>query len=115
MKEQTIFDNKCIMNLNILIGENAADNWNIIDKADQNDIWFHLENKPSCHVLLCMDNKNIKEISKQTLKHCAILCKNGSKFGSHQNIGVIYTQRKNIKKGEDIGSVITKKTLRIII
>lgn len=48
----------------IIIGENAKDNWNIIDMADQNDIWFHINNIPSPHIILKSNGKKINEINK---------------------------------------------------
>ena len=27
-------------NIKIIVGENAKDNWEILDKANQNDIWL---------------------------------------------------------------------------
>lgn len=34
----------------VRIDKSAKDNWDMIDKADQNDLWFHLESFPSPHV-----------------------------------------------------------------
>ena len=28
-------------NITYILGENAQDNWNILDNSNQNDIWFH--------------------------------------------------------------------------
>jgi len=36
----------------ILLGENAQDNWDIID-FESNHIWLHLDSFPSCHVIIC--------------------------------------------------------------
>ena len=35
----------------ILIGKNAKENWDIIDMAEPDDIWFHLSYYPSCHLI----------------------------------------------------------------
>ena len=52
MKIFTIFD--CILkqDFEIIVGSSSQENWDIIDDSCQNDIWFHLENLPSCHVIL---------------------------------------------------------------
>lgn len=117
MKEETIFDNKSDKELNYYIGQNAKENWDIIDKSNQNDIWFHLSKFPSSHVILSIPKKvKLKDISKFTLIHCANKCKQYSKLkNSNQKIKVIYTEIKNIKKGKEIGSVFTKKEKYITI
>ena|ERR1700744_1475363 len=114
MKIQNIFDTKCEKELTIWIGTDAQDNWDIIDKASQFDYWFHLDDKPSCHVILRLPDKKTK-VNKQSLIHCAALCKENSKYKDHKKITVIYTEIKNISKGEDVGSVFTKRVNRIIV
>jgi predicted ribosome quality control (RQC) complex YloA/Tae2 family protein len=109
MKVTSVFDTKCNEELNILIGQNAQENWDIIDMANQYDYWFHLADKPSCHVILQLPSKK-SDINKQSLIHCAALCKENSKYATQKNIEVIYTERKNITKGDVAGSVLTKKT-----
>jgi predicted ribosome quality control (RQC) complex YloA/Tae2 family protein len=86
----------------IHIGKNAQNNWELIDRAQQNDIWFHIENEPSCHVII-ESNNNI--IPKNIIYKAALECKKHSKFKKLNNISIIYTPIHNIKKGIDIGSV----------
>lgn len=111
MKEERIFDNKSNTEMICWIGENAQDNWDIISKANQNDIWFHLANFPSCHVILRVpDNFTIKKVSKQTLINCASRCKLHSKFANMSGkIKIIYTEIKNVSKADKVGAVNTKK------
>jgi predicted ribosome quality control (RQC) complex YloA/Tae2 family protein len=113
MKTIKVYDQNYNDELEIKIGENAQDNWNIIDISSQNDLWFHLDNKPSPHVILIVPKK-IK-VHKQTILYCGMICKNNSKYNNNKNVSIIYTEIKNITKGEDIGSVITKKTNKIFI
>jgi predicted ribosome quality control (RQC) complex YloA/Tae2 family protein len=114
MKELKVHDTKCDQELKILIGENAKDNWKIIDLSSQFDIWFHVENHPSCHVILQLPDKNT-EYNKQSLIHCANLCKQNSKFKDLKKVTIIYTEIKNITKGKDPGSVILKKQASRIV
>jgi predicted ribosome quality control (RQC) complex YloA/Tae2 family protein len=95
------------------VGKNAQDNWDIIDESKPNDLWFHLENVSSCHVILSLpEGKTRKDISKQTIIHCAMECKKRSK----KNIGnIIFTDVANITKGDVVGSVQTNKVHRITI
>lgn len=92
----------------IRIGENAKDNWDIIDMSKQNDIWFHVSNHPSCHVILDTTPNKGKQPHKSVLNYCAALCKEGSKVKDAKNIKIIYTEIKNIKKGDKVGAVISK-------
>ena len=110
MKEGRIIDNKTNNEMIYWIGENAQDNWDLIDLADQNDLWFHLSNQPSAHIILRMNNLAIKKLSKQTLIHCAVECKMHSKFSNttKQRLHVIYTEIKNVSKAQNVGAVYTK-------
>jgi predicted ribosome quality control (RQC) complex YloA/Tae2 family protein len=114
MREEKVFDTKIQDNITIWIGQNAKDNWAIIDDANDYDIWFHLEDYPSSHIILRIPDKDTI-INKQTLFHCAVLCKKNSKYSDQKNISVIYTEIRNIVKGIDIGSVTTKKTKKMKI
>jgi Predicted RNA-binding protein homologous to eukaryotic snRNP len=118
MKKGQVKDSVNDIELTFWIGKNAQNNWDIIDQADKNDIWFHLSDYPSAHVILRNSEKNltIKDISKQTLKECAIHCKLNSKMrNSNHDLSVIYTEIKNVKKADKIGAVHTKNTKNIKI
>jgi predicted ribosome quality control (RQC) complex YloA/Tae2 family protein len=99
----------------MIIGKNAQDNWDIIKKANPNDIWFHVEYYPSGHVILQNPNKlEIENIPPEVIIECCRKCKSrGSKCRSFNNVSVCYTQIKNVKFGKDIGSVYTSHTSSI--
>jgi predicted ribosome quality control (RQC) complex YloA/Tae2 family protein len=115
MKNLTIFDSLLKKDFEIIVGISAKENWDIIDDSCQNDIWFHLEDLPSCHVILKTLNIKLKEFNKQTFIHCASICKENSKYKSHKNIEVIFTLVKNLKKTEPVGSVIATNTKSIYL
>jgi predicted ribosome quality control (RQC) complex YloA/Tae2 family protein len=121
MKIESIFDSKIGQDVFYWVGQHAQDNWDMLDKAEQNDIWFHLDNCPSSHVILKISNldKKSKKVSKQTLIHCAQQCKLHSKFSeissNKHKIKVIYTEVKNVSKADKVGSVYTKKTDSLLI
>ena len=101
---------------NIKVGQNKNENWDIITQASQNDIWFHVESHPSPHVILSNPtNQDIKKISKSLIRECAILCKENSKLKNNNKVSIIYTNIKNVTKGDEVGSVITKKLEKIIV
>lgn len=86
------------------VGKSAAGNFEIIDNADENDLWFHIDNESSAHVVASipenMDRKKLKYIVKQG----AILCKQNSRFKKVPT-DVIYTKIKNIEKTSIVGMV----------
>ena len=100
-------------NIKYNVGENAKDNWDIIDNAKQNYVWFHLDSFSSPHVIM---EKSLIHIKKdKTLKsekvyllYGAELCKKYSKYKNYTNIKVMYTNIKNVKKGSKIGQVNIK-------
>ncbi len=97
----------------IRVGDTAQENWDLINDSKQNDLWFHVENYPSCHVVLTVINS--KYPHKSVINYCSALCKEGSKLNNNKNITIIYTEIKNVKKAEKIGSVITKNTKNVKI
>ena len=62
------------MNTTIIIGENAQDNWDIID-FESDYIWLHLNSFPSCHIII-----NDVNIDDNVLLYAAQLCKHNTKY-----------------------------------
>src|SRR5947209_3036296 len=90
----------------IKIGKNQDENDKIISDAKQNDLWFHLSNLTSCHVIL--EYSKDYPISNQMIYYCAKLVKENTKFKNLPKLTVNYTEIKNIKKTEIKGKVIIK-------
>lgn len=111
MKTGTV--NDCnIGELPYKIGSNSQENWDLIDSSKENDVWFHLDDSPSCHVVLSLpENVVYKDVSKQTLIKCGSFCK---KKGM-KNVDVIYAEIKNVTKADTVGSVNTKNAKKITI
>lgn len=82
------------INYTIIIGQNAQENTEIVANASQHDIWFHVENSPSCHVLLKVQDKT--KLPIQVLKRCAYLCKIHSKAKYEKQSQIIYTRACNV-------------------
>lgn len=99
------------------IGENAQDNFDILDICNPVDMWFHLNKESSCYVIAKMpiDQKlNRNQISKIVTQGAA-LCKQHSKMKSQRNVEICYTRVINVVKTYIIGEVITKDAKIIII
>ncbi len=101
------------------VGQNAQENWDLIRECIKNSneskelgkelgnskefLWFHLDEFPSAHVVICIEEPNNEEINYA----CELVIQHSkhSKFSKK----IIYTKIKNLKLGPDIGSVIFKK------
>ena len=65
-------------NYDIQIGRSAVENTALVSAAKGTDIWFHVHQEPSCHVILKNDDK-IHAIPHKVIKRCAYLCKVNTK------------------------------------
>ena len=84
-----------------IIGRNAQGNWDAIDTAEKDDIWFHIDGVSSCHVILKNnDCVQINEIDKKIIKQIGIVCRSYKKSMKNAPCKI-----ENIEKGKDIGSV----------
>ena len=107
---------KYIQGLNLevefLIGQNKEDNFKIIDSSEPEDIWFHASNISSCHIIAKMPlGKFDKKQLRYILKQGALLCKQyTNKVAKEKFVEIIYTNVKNVKKTEIIGTVETSGT-----
>ncbi len=103
----------------IFVGTNSKENWEIIDGSGPDDLWFHVEDLPSGHVIIREQfNKscNFDPIyPNQIISIAANLCKCQSKYKDRTKLKIIYTQISNIKKGKEIGSVLVSKSQYIFI
>jgi len=90
----------------ISIGKNKEENWQLIDASQPNDIWFHVDDQPSCHVILKnSENVKLKDIPRQVLKRAAYLCKTNSAAKTQSKCDVIYTLISQITKTSVVGQV----------
>jgi predicted ribosome quality control (RQC) complex YloA/Tae2 family protein len=88
-----------IENTTYRIGQNAADNTQLIKDSEPEMIWVHLEKFPSAHVIICKTDPTSDEIQEAIR-----LVWENSKY-KFKNIGMIYCKVKNIIHGEEPGSV----------
>jgi predicted ribosome quality control (RQC) complex YloA/Tae2 family protein len=86
----------------INIGRNALGNEFIIKSGNKCDLWFHLENESSPHLVL----ENNDSITKEVIRRVGMEIYKYKK--SKDNI--IYTEISNVKCTNIPGSVITKQT-----
>ena len=93
----------------IAIGENAKENWALIDASEAEWWWFHLKSFHSCHVIL-----ESEEPTKEMIIKAASLCKLYTKYRNIPNLKINYTPIKNIKKAEKVGSVTFNSNRKVL-
>ena len=86
-------------NKKIIIGQNASENWDIIDFKSDN-IWLHLNSFPSCHVII--EDKSPPE---EVINYAAMLCKENTKYRNLKNLKINYTHINNLRKVGKEGTV----------
>ena len=102
----------------IKIGTNAKENWSLIDNSYSEDLWFHLDDLPSTHVIISQDANNNGDTfyPNQIIALGADYCKSYSKNGKKlHKVKIVYTEIKNLKKGKEVGSVYISKPNYITI
>lgn len=86
------------------VGRSAQENWDLIDQAEKDWWWFHLDKFPSAHAILPWD-----PLKKKDVVEAALLVKESSKAARGlRRTKVIYTQIKKIRRGSKVGEVITQ-------
>ena len=95
----------------LIIGQNAKDNHDIIRHANPTDLWFHVSNFPSAHVILQPASKKSKLIYK-----AALTAKLHSKTVKFPNVLIVYTPVSNLILTKTQGKVtfINTKLIKII-
>jgi predicted ribosome quality control (RQC) complex YloA/Tae2 family protein len=96
-------------NYTIKVGQNAKENWTLVDNSESFDLWIHFDSFPSSHVVISQDVKSNSEIfyPNQIVSLGSYYCKLYSKLKTNSSkIKVVYTRIENLKKGKIVGEVI---------
>ena len=116
MKTEVVTFMNTSLEITYLIGENENDNFEILNKASGDDIWFHANNISSCHIIATNLPELTKKEKQKVIKRGAFLCKqNTSKLKSLQNVEIIYTKVKNVTKTDISGTVNITNEKKIIV
>ena len=95
-------------------GKSAKGNDKLLDESSPSDIWFHVADGPSSHIILSNPtNLAINKIPRQVIKRCACICKASAKLST--KCAIIYTERANVEKTEILGRVTTTNVRTIQI
>ena len=112
MKEEQFFFNG--INYSIKIGRNKTENDHLVKTSAKTDIWFHVNNASSSHVVL-LNTEKLNTIPKQVIKRCACLCKSNSSSKSEIKCEIIYTEMANVSATEHEGQVTVNNLSKIIV
>jgi len=99
-----------VENYKIIVGRNQKENKELLEQSKSDDIWFHIRDIPSCHVIIKTDKK---EPPLSVLEKAAKLCVSFStdKKGDYE---VDYTKRKFVKPKEGANVLYNKyKTVSV--
>ena len=99
------------------VGQNAKENFDLIDDSEADDIWFHISQLPSCHVVasIPVDKNYDKNILKKIAVQGAVICKQFSKYKSEKVVHVMYTPIHHVIKTPTIGAVSVEQYKTIVI
>jgi hypothetical protein len=103
-----------INNIKCKIGNNAEENWKILDEANDNHLFFHLKSFSSCYVILEIEEE-IEDIFKlnKIIEETALQCKLNTKYKNLKYIKVDYCPVYNVIKGEKVGEVYYKSNKKV--
>jgi len=77
----------------VLVGRNSTENQKLLQSAKANDLWMHIRNMPSSHIIIKTDKQNLPA---HVIEAAAKLCVDFS-TSSYGDFDVDYTKRKFVK------------------
>jgi hypothetical protein len=116
MKTENLFLQGLNREITFYIGQHKNENFDVIDKGEPDDLWFHANEISSCHVVSIIPKDITHKEMKYIIKAGAILCKKyTNKLKSLSGVEIIYTKIKNIEKTQYLGCVNIINEKKIII
>jgi len=117
MKSTTQYVAAVQNNIEFCIGQHAQDNFDLLDASNPHDMWFHIGQASSCHVIarIPADTNYTKKQLHKIAVQGAVLCKQHSKYKGDPQVSVIYTKIQHVNKTSTVGTVTldTYKTITI--
>lgn len=97
----------------ILIGENQAENDNLVRTSNPDDYWVHISGYPSAHGVI--KNPQKERIGIKPIKRvCSIIKSKNTKCKSIKNLVFDYTKIKNVVPTDTLGRVILSEKCKQI-
>ena len=111
MKTEIVFINALKREITFYIGKNQNENFEVIDKATNDDLWFHAADISSCHVVCQVPTDIDKNKLRYIITTGALLCKNNTnKLKTMKNVNIIFTKIRNVVKTDVSGCVVATNT-----
>ena len=107
MIEKSVYFDRLGFAVQYFIGQNAKDNFDILDLASPDDWWFHVLNKPSCHVIAKLPGKLDRHDLRFVKKQGAVLCRqhSSSSIADSSKEKIMYAKVKYVQKTDIVGQV----------
>jgi len=95
--------------LHFYVGRNSKSNWELLGSSNDNDIWIHLKNYPSCYVIIKCKKDVL--ITGDYITYAGKLCCLYSKIknSNKKTASISYIECKYVKKGKSSGQAILLK------
>jgi predicted ribosome quality control (RQC) complex YloA/Tae2 family protein len=99
-------------NITYAIGQNKNENHSLLDDANPDDIWFHIDGLSSAHVIAHLAGTGLSRKDRgKALKQGAVLCKTYTpKAVSLKQTPIVYTECRHVEKTMVPGTVQTSNT-----
>ncbi len=98
------------------IGRSQQENHSVLDDKKPTDLWFHLADTSSCHVVACLPDDCDRKLRGAILRRGAALCKQyTAKVASQRGVPVTYTAVANVTKDVVPGRVTVHDGRTIVI
>ena len=96
-----------IHNVTLQIGSNRAENDRLFHQALDHDIWFHIDQHPSAHMLMPgVDKSNI--LDKKKLYTIALQLKKYSRYKSVNSLKIRYAPKTSLQGTSRSGTLLIK-------
>lgn len=87
------------------IGTSQQENHAVLDLGEPNDLWFHLADTSSCHVVAVIPLDLTRKQRGAIIRRGAVLCKMNTRKVTH-DVTVTYAAVKHVKKTSVKGQVM---------
>lgn len=91
-----------------IMGNDAKENWRLLEEAKEDDIWVHLNGYPSSYVIIKNINRDSK-LNMEAIVYAGQLCKHYSKHKHIKNMKMCYLEAKYVSKGKITGQAKCSK------
>lgn len=98
------------------IGKTQQENHDVIDLGSSSDLWFHLADTSSCHVVAIVPPEIDRKERGKIIKQGALLCKqHTAKAASQKRVTVTYAPLSAVTKEQIPGSVTVSEPKTIVV